>query len=243
MRPAWLHTLAEGLSASSDETIIGVAIGITDPYVPLVHTGVVYKEPDERPRVLHLAFHAYLQDESLPSAQVDYHWTRLRIDADRAASLSGFCRRVAKRRPRIKYGIVYEGDRLADDGTVQLSGNAIGLTCATFVLAVLKWAGFEPLKLETWPNRNDDEAWHRHIVKMLINVHCSRPDSPTSDHIVDVAWERGCARFRPEEVAASCAFDWPVSFYDVEPEGAAARAFLLRTTQTSNNSNACMSGS
>jgi hypothetical protein len=227
MRPTWLNGL-ETLSSTGESTVVGIAIGVTDRNVPLIHSGVLYNDPMEDPRILHLAFHAIVKDEPLPDANCLYYWVRLHIDNDRAATLAGFCRRIAKRRPRIPYGIVYEGGRLADDGTAELSGRQVGLTCATFVLAVLKHAGYDMLDLGTWPPREGDDVWHAHIVKLLIRFHCRNQDLLTADHIVAVARERGCARFRPEEVAAACAqTQWPVTFTQVAPEGDMARTFLL----------------
>lgn len=226
VRPAWLHTLQE-LSTTGTDTIVGVAICISNRDVPLVHAGVLYSEPGEAPRVLHLAFHAMVKDQALPDAVVDYHWAQLDVDKDLAISIAGYCRLVARRSPKIPYGIVYEGGSLAGDGTAKMSGHEVGLTCATFALAVLKWAGCELLDLSTWRARKEDDVWHGHIVKMLINFHCRNPNLLKPDHIVAVAQERGCARFRPEEVAAACGLPWPVSFAHAEPEGMAARAWLL----------------
>ena len=147
---------------------------------------------------------------------------------DRAVAIAAYCRRVAKRRPPIPYGVVYDGGKLTNEGMAELSGMATGLTCATFVLAALKWAGYELLELNTWSSRAEDDAWHSHIVKMLIAFYCDHHNLLSTDQIVAVARERGCARFRPEEVAAACALrPWPVAFRIVEPEGIAARTFLL----------------
>lgn len=226
MRPAWLCDL-NVISTTGSDTTIGVAICVTNPNVPLIHAGVLYKDPGEAHRLLHLAFHALVANDTLPDARFVYYWARLPLDADRAAALSGFCRRVAKRSPPIPYGIVYEGGRLAEDGTAELSGKAVGLTCATFVLSVFKSAGLDLLNLGTWPVRKDDVVWHEHIVKMLNDVRNRHPDRISENHIMAVAQESGCARFRPEEVAAACGLRWPVSFCDVELEGMAARSFLL----------------
>ena len=225
--PWWLSEL----DAAPTVPFVGIVVGLVDRSVPLLHSGIVYRDSGAAPaRMLHLAFHAMVRDDALADATVQYHCSFLPIDEDRAVALAGFCRRVARRRARVPYGVVYQGGRVAEDGTVELSGQAVGLTCATYVLAVVESGlgeGGALLDLGTWRSRTDDGPWHDHIVKLLRERRVSNPDLISEEHIFTVAKEKGCARFRPEEVAAAAALPWPAPFAAVEPEGAAARTFLL----------------
>lgn len=224
-RPEWL----EGPTArDADRTRVGVAICVTDAEIPLVHAGVLHWEPNEAPYVLHLAFHARVANSQLPDGELKFFWSELPLGDEAAAAVAGFCRRVAKRRPPIKYGIVYEGGKLADDGRALLGGQAVGLTCATFVLALLSTFNHELLALGSWPARpDDDDAWHGHIVSMLTQLRQRHPDDITEEHIAAVRKERGCCRYRPEEVAAAAKASWPAAFATIDPLGQQARAFLL----------------
>jgi hypothetical protein len=229
-RPSWVRDLEDAPS----ETFVGIVVGVTDRDVPLIHTGVAYRDSGAAPpRMLHLAFHAIVKDEALPHESVHYYCSFLGIDEDRAAALAGFCRRVARRGVRVPYGVLYDGGRVADDGTVELAGRTVGLTCATYVLVVLEWGLFggtgQLLDVASWQPRDDDRPWHEHIVDLLRDFRVRHPDLITDEHIRAVAAEKGCARFRPEEVAAAAALPWPASFAAVEPEGKAARHFLLAT--------------
>jgi hypothetical protein len=174
-----------------------------------------------------LAFHALVKDESLEDIKFDLFWSELPLGDEGAAAIAGLCRRIAKRPASVPYGIVYEGGKLSDDGSVILNGLAIGLTCATYVLALLRSSNHDIVHFETWPPRADDSDWHGHIIKMLIGFHCRHPDLLTMDHILAVSREHGCARFRPEEVASAAQAQWPVLFNVAEPRGREARAFLV----------------
>jgi len=177
--------------------------------------------------MLHLAFHAMVREEATGEFPVEIFWSELPLDDDGAAALAGACRRIGKRMPSVRYGIVYEGGTLAEDGTAVLGGDAVGLTCATYVLALLRSFNHNLLVLDTWPPRDDDDPWHAHILKMLIGFYCKHKDVLTPDHIVAVSRERGCARYRPEEVAAAAGVAWPSPFDVVEPRGGDARAALV----------------
>ncbi len=208
MQPPWLHGFS-AVSQTDDATLLGVAVCVSDMDVPLIHAGIVHRSAGRPLRLLHLAFHAKVIDEGMPSEGLEYYWTPLRMDPDRAETFAAFCRHLARRRPRIPYGVLYRGDTLSDEGTVLLSGGAVGLTCATFVLAVLKWAGFELLDLGSWIHRPEDTDWHAHIVEMLSRFRERNPELISHQHIEAVRSEKGCARFRPEEVAAACTSAWP----------------------------------
>ena len=83
---------------------------------------------------------------------------------------------------------------------MQLDESASGLTCATFVLAVFASEGYNLINTTEWPHRPEDEEWHKSIIDTLIYFKAE------AEHIANVLSEKGCARFRPEEVSLSCAY-------------------------------------
>src|SRR5690606_9266462 len=81
------------------------------------------------------------------------------------------------------------------------------LTCATFVLALCARVGIRLLKAEEWPARpQEDAAAFEQLIRWL------KPRDPV--HAAEVEKEKGCVRFRPEEVAASATHKPPPSPFE-----------------------------
>jgi hypothetical protein len=133
------------------------------------------------------------------------------IHATKARILARLCKLLADkyrgRRPSIAYALRYEGGKFEPESGSFLTEKDRGLTCATFVLAIFATRGIPLLRTEEWPPRPDDEAWQRAVVEML------REGGAEAEHIAAVEQEIGCARFRPEEVAAAgTSSELPASF-------------------------------
>lgn len=223
-RPEWL---ADPIGAAN-RTRVGVVVGVTNESVPLIHAGLLYWEPGETPRVLHLAFHVWLRDQELPNNECRYFWAELPVDEDSAATIAGHIRNVRDLSPKVPYGILYEGGRFAEDGTALLEGRTVGLTCATFVLAVLSTANYQLIDIDTWQPRSEDGAWHDYIVEMLMRYRQGREQILTVEHIDRVRRERGCVRYRPEDVAVATQLQpWPAAFASVKDPSQLLRDSLL----------------
>lgn len=206
-QPAWLHFRAD---APIDQLqSVGVAISTTGP--GRWHTGIVHGSRDKEILLLHLAWHHRLCNEP-PGDEIA--WIQLQLPALRLRSIAAF-----------PYAFRYEETSFAPDGQLRLGGTEHGLTCATFVLALLRATGVELLDVSTWPTRPDDTAWHAEVLALL-QRHGASPD-----HIARVRSEVGCARFRPQEVAGACSGGaFPTSF--ASARAAASRieaAFASRT--------------
>jgi hypothetical protein len=174
------------------------------------HCGLVYAiegSGDSAPeiRLLHLRWHADLE-VSRPGRR--YSWVMLPIPAVRVPALIALLRKLgsAAASTRIVYAVRYEGSRFRTDGTLELAPGCSGLTCATFVLAVLRAYGVELDLLDhcKWQPRSEDAQWHDRIVAQLRADQKARRIDITNDEIAIVERERGCCRVRPEEVVASC---------------------------------------
>lgn len=90
--------------------------------------------------------------------------------------------------------------------------------CATFVLALFRAAVIELVDVHNWPPRDSDAQWHAKIIAIMRNG--KLPEGISHDemdkHIKHLESEKGCARFRPEEVAAAAS----QKQYPVRPEEA-----------------------
>jgi hypothetical protein len=175
------------------------------------HAGVVYKN-DREWRILHLAWHECLRDEVMPLNE-GYVWIdpEPAIPAERLQTIAAFCRLVADRNS--EHGLPYAFSAPSNwfdptTGAVQPSPENLGLTCASFVLAVFSAMSISLLNEQTWQARDSDKQWHEEIILLL-----ERRASP--EHIKRVRDSLPAIRFRPEEVAGAAASDPIPANFDV----------------------------
>lgn len=96
-----------------------------------------------------------------------------------------------------------------------------GLTCATFILELMKNMSHDLIVADDWPVRSEDDGWRDfilgHLVKMLKG----------EDYAVQVA--NKTARYRPEEVAAAAALykKQKLDFLTVSPVGSDLRSRFI----------------
>jgi hypothetical protein len=171
------------------------------------HIGLLHRGDDRHePMMLHLAWHLDLRNEP---ARADYVWVDPTIHERRAKQVAAFCRRVWRQNGKsIPYAFSHPNDCF-DPTTAQfLFGKTkLGLTCATFVLAVFHAVGLQLLDLDSWPTRPDDVEWQRNVLGLLSERGAS------ADHLRSVEAEPRAARFRPEETGGAAAHrPWPVPF-------------------------------
>lgn len=113
---------------------------------------------------------------------------------------------------RIPYGFNYVADSVltAEGDVTENLPPGSGLTCATFVLQILRNQSFDIIDIDSWESRAEDRQWQNDILEAL---------KPYADeaHIAALSEHMGkAARFKPEEVAG-CARDFdetPIKFPD-----------------------------
>lgn len=189
----------------SEMRFVAVALKAID--AAQLHVGLLHRgDNQQEPRLLHLAWHLDLRNEAVRGK---YVWVDPAVHERRAKQVAAFCRLVWRQNGRsIPYGFSPPSDCF-DPGTARfLFGNTtLGLTCATFVIAVFHAVGLRLLDLDSWPQRADDESWQRRILDVL------RQHGASPDHVRSVEAELGAERFRPEEVGGASAHrPWPVEF-------------------------------
>jgi len=168
------------------------------------HIGLLYRVTVEKPAVmLHLAWHNRLCSDS-PSA--DYVlWVDPSIPKERAKAVAAFCRRIWKKNGAngVPYGFSQPNRFFDHTGTVLKGPAKVGLTCATFVLAVFETAGLTLVQYETWPQPADEDVVRQgELAKRLDeNQHVPR------EHIRAIRNEIGNIRYRPLEVAGAATSD------------------------------------
>ena len=169
------------------------------------HSGLLYRL-DGDARILHLAFHYDLRDEL---AVAPYRWANLGLDDDNKVVLASYLAKVMAGNPNIPYGFDLYG-QVIDPATGDLlpapGGN--GLTCATFILAILRVLAHELITISDWPERTEDTAFQQRILEMLEGV-------ADDEHIDLVRQDVGAKRIRPDEVVGAAVLssvEWPVGF-------------------------------
>lgn len=165
------------------------------------HCGISY-ELNKGFNALHLEWHHRLTYTENPDEFS--HWIKPNIHKIRQKMVSTKCKRIRNYLDKIPipYALLYCQTSFNNDGMLVLGENEHGLTCATFVLAVFNSCGIKLIDIENWPFRDDDNIWHEKIIKYL-----NSSKSVSQKHKEYVAKEKGCARFRPEEVGMSSTFE------------------------------------
>jgi hypothetical protein len=137
---------------------------------------------------------------------------RLDVPDGQLLGIRAFARKVVKqaRKRPIPYGVDYTHDAFDKETGDWLHGpTGRGLTCATFVVAMLACTGVQFLDVKNWSTpRPGDTAWVAHIVELLA-VHDAKEQA---EHILKN--EKGL-RIRPAEVAGAAkepAKNWLVKF-------------------------------
>lgn len=183
----WLQCASDG-----EKPLVAIAV-VPDNHE---HTGIVYRDGDDRFMFLHLAFHCILRRESVP---VSHYWVLPsdKIHPSRLAHVAEMCERIwaRNRENGIPYGFRYDASTFRRDGAIVLGPNERGFTCSTFVLAVFRHVGVEVLQRDEWPVREDDEARFEKLLKLL-RKHCQ-----DEAHIKAVSAETKSIRYRALEVA------------------------------------------
>ena len=203
-----------------------VGVAITD-HNGQRHVGFLFKIDDDGPYLLHLAWHYILrcapegEDDGLDES---YMWADLaELEDEPRRVVASFLSTIAERKPLIPYGLNAEGiefDRRTGEIVSRPGGR--GLTCATFLLSVMKTIGYDILDVSNWPTtRPGDAEWQGRILELL------EPRAP--EHADAVRRDLPCARFRPEEVTGAAATaGWPHNFVQAEKAAAEVLADMER---------------
>lgn len=161
---------------------------------PSLHLGIRYRDQGQVHH-LHLGWEDYLSRNwswpgvgALPSA-----------DDSRLKSAAAKCRQIWRRFEtdrKMPYGLAWRGSRFTASGVLELAPGARGLTCATFVLAVLKSVGIELVAEDTWPDRLEE-------TDEFITRVGGDPPSPIAEGMRQELVS-GARRITPDEVVGAC---------------------------------------
>jgi hypothetical protein len=174
-------------------------------------------------RFLHLAWHRWLRDDD--GVRDTYRCLPLAaVPSVLEPTIVAQCKRsAAADRTGIPYGFGYEPVSVSRDPTTDalvLRGPS-GLTCATFVLALLELANVRLADLTGWGDREGDAEWKTSIVEAL------EENGVDEAHVAAVRADTDHARVRPEDVGGSATVSpLPASFVDASQRGSEVLAEL-----------------
>ncbi len=181
----------------SPNTVVGIGIAV---HQSSSHIGVLYRTGEGKPaNILHLAWHHQLKSDE-PSLGYPC-WVRPRIADERALAIAAYCRRIWKQaaRQQVPYGFSAPNAFFDQSGALLLGPAKVGLTCASFVLAVFDGAGSPLARLEEWPGASaEDTERQRELLDQLLQT-----ENVSADHLSAAEAEIGNVRFRPLEVAGA----------------------------------------
>ena len=204
-----------------------VAIAVCHSHFGSGHVGLGFHSAKSGPQVLHLAWHLRLEVHDIP-AGLKTCWAAFAIAIPPMASkqVVALVRAVARRGASISYGL----DFLAARGSFSANGNykapkgSDGLTCASFVVEVLRAAMVSLVNLPTWRSDPLNVAWGNKV--------CSQLVAQGADHIEAVQKNVTGLRLTPFEVAGAAqlgAAAWPAEFDQVQaPAAEIERQFKAR---------------
>ena len=166
-------------------------------------------------------------------------WIAPEVEPEIAPALQQLCKvicdKYARNKRSIAYALRYEKGAFDPASGEFLTEDGHGLTCATFVLALFASYGVQLVSGGEWIAGRDaarvaeDRVWQEMIVGELRSRLekmrkwrgiDAREIEELEAHIAAVEGEIGCARFRPEEVAAAGTVSkLPAGFAHSEPVG------------------------
>ncbi len=161
-----------------------------------LHIGVLYM--DGSPKILHLGWQDYLS--------ADWPWLRLwaapSTEAENLMRTAGYCRRIWKRFQQNRtfpYALGDFGADFDEQGALRLPPGSVGLTCATFVLAVFRAAEIDLVSEEGWPIRPEEDLLFLESIR-----HFARPEHFA---LLQAQVDQGVARVHPQEVLGACTLE------------------------------------
>ncbi len=211
------------MSAAQPE-VVWFAIGLRKPDGG--HCGLIYES--EGRKYLHFAWDRRLLRESSPPAD-----SILLVNTDLTETNKKILALIAEaifEHPSshdIPYSLDYMGVEFdAVTNEFRDAGVGTGLSCATFVVAVLKRAGFRLMDVATWQSDAADGAMKAYVIKRLTESY-----GEGHPHIEAMKAQTDLFRIRPLDVAGAGEVPsetWPAEFAVARANGEALRQSMNR---------------
>jgi hypothetical protein len=192
-----------------------LAIALSDSPMGAGHIGIAFHSAKDGPQVLHLAWHVRLEVDAIPH-ELKTCWAAFALPLPPVASkqVVAVTRSIARRKALIPYGInfVASQNSFTANGAYSPPKGSNGLTCASFVLEVLRASRIDLIKSASWRSDPLNVQWGEQVCASLSRA------APT-EHVEAVRRDISGIRLRPAEVAGAAmlgAKQWPADFEQVQ---------------------------
>ena len=193
-----------------------------------LHIGLLYinEERKEQGYLCHLCEDMCLENEPIPSGE--YYWLTTSIDEEDSFAVVSFCNAVCdptKNFPGIPFGFSFRTGLFNPDG-VWDGEIGEGLTCASFVLAILHQLKIEILQTSCWLKKPSEDKENDDLWKEYIYGHYKKQYG--SERAAQLRIGDNSPRFRPEEVASGAHSDErPLDYDSAKKLGSLIRSEIL----------------
>lgn len=175
----------------------GIALALFHSDLGGGHLGILFNEKGNTLRLLELGWHHKLLVSDLPLLKCGIA-IPLALPPSAGKGVVAVVRAISRKLPKISYGIDFIASKGSFNGSVYLPPKGSnGLTCASFVLEVMRTAAVLLIHEESWEPSSSNAEWAAEVVKLL------REYGADDKHIEAV--EKGMSRLRliPFELAAA----------------------------------------
>lgn len=221
--------ILQASSFKKDEVVLAVTNGAFGGG----HLGLGFHSARNGPQILHLEWHKKLSVHTIPDELVGC-WIAVPLMLPPLVSktIVAMARTVATRGPSINFGINFIAAQgsFSPNGSYKPPKGSDGLTCATFVVEVLRAAMIELVQATEWKAHPANVEWANAVCNSLANTH-----DVDQAHVDAVRRNINGLRLRPFEVAGAACLDkklWPATFDAVQEPAVSVQTGLCQLCQT-----------
>lgn len=177
------------------------------------HLGIIFNEKGNELKVMELGWHHTFYVSDIPHRSCGIA-IPLALPPKAGKSVVAVVRAVSRKKPKISYGIDFIASKGSFVGSVYSPPKGSdGLTCASFVLEVLRSAAVPLIHEDTWTDSEANRVWAADVIKRL------KASGAGDKHVAAV--EKGVTGLRlvPFELAAAATLppdQRPASYADVQ---------------------------
>ncbi|SDF94519.1 hypothetical protein [Pseudomonas extremaustralis] len=177
------------------------------------HLGIIFNEKGNELRVVELGWHHAFYVSEIPHRKCGIA-IPIALPPKAGKSVIAVVRAVSRKKPKISYGIDFIASKGSFVGTTYTPPKGSdGLTCASFVLEVLRSAAVPLIREETWTDRDANRKWAADVIMLL------RQHGADDKHVAAVEKNVNGLRLIPFELAAAASLPIekrPASYTDVQ---------------------------